>query len=615
MVKKKILWLSDFSRSFTGYAKNAKQVLTYLHKTGKYEIIEYACHPVEWEDSKLDALPWKGYGAVPKSRQLQSEIEETPGAINAVKYGHFYLNEIITKEKPDIFIGANDFWAFNGLYDEPWWNDINCALWTTIDSLPIYKDALANAGKIENFWVWSKFAETEMHRLGHKHVKTIHGAFDTNNFKPLPNKQELRARHGIAEDDFIVGFVFRNQVRKLVGTLLEGYSIHKKLNSKTKCKLLLHTSWTTGWKIEDFIEEFGIDPKDVLATHVCSSCGGYSIKPYEGEDKKCGLCGGVNTLVTPNTNLGVDDGAMAEIYNMMDFYVHPVTSGGLEMPIVEAMMCGVPVATSNYACGKEYCEQDFVDNIDHTTYREFSSQFIKAQPCPHHIAQIMGDAQNEDLTERSTQSNEWAKEEYSKEKTCKQIEAWLDSCETPKHAYDLENRYGNEKYPNKNISDDTEWAIDLIKGVFHVQETEDSESVKQVVAKLKSSSTREEVYNKTISAAQKLNGVHRKEDVKEYFDEKDTDTAYFVMPDRASEKMLCWKKLLTLKEKHKKVFLVGEEEDSALFEEVGDFEVIPRNDRSEKMEWAFSLKNKEGEKRVKTFAAIEGGVYREYNNG
>ena len=40
--KKKILFHSNHSKAFTGFGKNCKNVLTYLHKTGKYEIIEAA---------------------------------------------------------------------------------------------------------------------------------------------------------------------------------------------------------------------------------------------------------------------------------------------------------------------------------------------------------------------------------------------------------------------------------------------------------------------------------------------------------------------------------------------------------------------------------------------
>ena len=39
---KKILFHSNSAKAFTGFGKNSKNILRYLHKTGKYEIIEFA---------------------------------------------------------------------------------------------------------------------------------------------------------------------------------------------------------------------------------------------------------------------------------------------------------------------------------------------------------------------------------------------------------------------------------------------------------------------------------------------------------------------------------------------------------------------------------------------
>ena len=44
-------------------------------------------------------------------------------------------------------------------------------------------------------------------------------------------KLALREKHGINHDDFIVGFVFRNQLRKSVPNLLEGFNLFR--NSQT----------------------------------------------------------------------------------------------------------------------------------------------------------------------------------------------------------------------------------------------------------------------------------------------------------------------------------------------------------------------------------------------
>jgi hypothetical protein len=62
---KKILFHSNFSRAFTGFGKNAKNILRYLFSTGKYEIIE-AANGMPFEGPETLRQPWKSYGTLNK---------------------------------------------------------------------------------------------------------------------------------------------------------------------------------------------------------------------------------------------------------------------------------------------------------------------------------------------------------------------------------------------------------------------------------------------------------------------------------------------------------------------------------------------------------------------
>ena len=42
-MRKKIVFQSDFSLAKTGFGRNAKTILKYLYKTGKYDIVHYSC--------------------------------------------------------------------------------------------------------------------------------------------------------------------------------------------------------------------------------------------------------------------------------------------------------------------------------------------------------------------------------------------------------------------------------------------------------------------------------------------------------------------------------------------------------------------------------------------
>ena len=101
----------------------------------------------------------------------------------------------------------------------------NCMIWTTLDSLPILPEAINSAPKIKNFYVWASFAEKALNSMGHNHVKTLHGSVDCSNFYRMDNEKRatLRQRFGIPQNSYIIGYVFRNQLRKTVPNLLDGF--------------------------------------------------------------------------------------------------------------------------------------------------------------------------------------------------------------------------------------------------------------------------------------------------------------------------------------------------------------------------------------------------------
>ena len=176
MRKKKLLFQSDFSLLKTGFAKNAKSVLSYLYSTGKYEIYHYCCGLNELSP-ELKQTPWKSLGCMPSSPEKVKQIQDDPFLSKTCHYGSFMLDEVVNEVKPDVYIAAQDIWGINFAVPKPWFKKIKSALWTTLDSLPILPSAIEIAPQTKNYWIWSDFATKELHKLGHKHVKTLHGAF------------------------------------------------------------------------------------------------------------------------------------------------------------------------------------------------------------------------------------------------------------------------------------------------------------------------------------------------------------------------------------------------------------------------------------------------------
>jgi len=437
---KRILFHSNSAKAFTGFGKNAKNILRYLHKTNKYEIIEFA-NGVQWGNQSLSLRPWKAQGSLPNNPALIRELQSDQQKSRIASYGGYMIDQAIKEYKPDVYIGCEDIWAFADYWKKPWWDKINNMIWTTLDSQPILPQALEAAPKTKNFYVWASFAEKDMNQLGHNHVNTLHGTVNTEDFYKISNldKQKIRSKFNLS-DEFIIGFVFRNQLRKSVPNLLEGFKIFKK--ECPKAKLLLHTHWSEGWDIPRLLKEKNIDNNDILTTYFCSACQNYAIAPFCGQEQTCPFCGSEKTFNTTNTRAGVDESQLNEIYNIMDVYCHPFTSGGMEIPIFEAKMTELITLVTNYSCGEDSSNIECGSfPLDWSEYREPGTQFIKASTYPSSIAKQLKKVYNMKLDKKlqmGKKARDWTIENYSTESVGKKLEKIIDEMPAIEYDFDLE---------------------------------------------------------------------------------------------------------------------------------------------------------------------------------
>ena len=416
----------------TGFGKNARNILLALHKDPNIEIIEAG------NGAKLGAdllTPWESYGTHPNNPNILQAIQGDPQKERMSSYGFYTIDEIVEKCKPDIYLGVEDIWAFTEYQNKPWWTQVNKVLWTTLDSIPILDQALQMEPHCDKMLVWASFAEEAMKKLGHKGVETLHGAVDYSNFKPLDNREEIRKKFGL-NDQYVIGYVFKNQLRKSVPNLLKGFKIFKEKNPEVKAKLLLHTDWgERGWDIPRYIKEMGLDPNDVLSTYVCHSCDFYYISPYQGEDKNCPRCKKEKSFKTKTSNKGVGEIELNEIYNCMDVYCHPFTSGGQELPIQEAKAAGLITLVTEYSCGTDSCyEHQGGIPLKWNEYREPHTQFIKASTCSYDIASKLRKVYQMSETDKyllSTKAIKYVKEEFSTDTISKKLKEILFSLKKP----------------------------------------------------------------------------------------------------------------------------------------------------------------------------------------
>ena len=547
---KKLLFQTDSSLAKTGFGRNAKALLSYLYRTKKYDIVQYCCG-TDYSNPILKTTPWKSVGTLPDDPAERHRIGQDPGQARLASYGGHLIDKVIKEEKPDFYFGVQDIWGTEFAIAKPWFDKINSVIWTTLDSLPILPTAIANAPKIKNYWIWSSFATKALNAMGHDHVKTVHGCIDARNFFRLEDSEraKLRQKNNIEEDAFIVGFVFRNQLRKSVPNLLEGYSKWKAENKPDKkTYLLLHTYWKEGWGIHKLAEEYGIDRSEILTTYVCRKCGDYQIKKYDGEDQKCKRCFSEKSQVTTNVGLGVREDQLNEVYNFMDVYCHPFTSGGQEIPIQEAKLTELITLVTNYSCGEENCEEGSESIIlEWSEYREHQTEFKKASTYPHSIAEGIGTVYQMNPTQRREKgkiSRQWALDNFSVEVIGKFFEDFIDN--TDSLGYNFEEEESSEKkekqHPNAIIphtESDSEWVLALYKEILNVDSHVNDDGYKTWMKQLEHKVPRAQIEEYFRKVARDHNEKYFPVKLEDLLDKDDKGKRIaYVMPESAVDVLL-----------------------------------------------------------------------------
>lgn len=561
MNKPTILYCSDYTFKKTGFARHSKALLTYLYKTDKYNIVHYA-GGIEENHVDFSRTPWKTVGCIPNNKQIIDNLNKDPQLARAAGYGSYLLDKTIKEFKPDIYIASQDFWGVDFAIEKKWWNKIPCLLHVTLDSLPIYKNAVKKAPSIENFWVWSEFAEKEMHRLGFGHVKTCHGIIDHTHFFNLgeEKRKSLRDRFGFPPDSMVIGFVFRNQLRKSVPNLLEGYSMFKKMNPEIKnTYLLLHTSFDEGWNIIDLANQYGISEREILTTYICHNCGNYDISPKKTSQKSCRWCGVKNTLSTTSTSIGVTESQLNEVYNLMDVYVHPFTSGGQEIPIQEAKLTELVTLVTDYSCGKDACVKEACSlPLEWAKYTEFTSEFIKASTLPSSIARQLSKWFKLSQSEKSrmgSAAREWTIKSYSTEVVAKKFENWIDESLALNKKYDFAAKElpKNPEAIIETIEDNSAWLISLYKNILNMEVDDRDEGHQYWMKQLKNGMLRTDIEKFFRDVATQDNEKEScKIDFNEILNPKDKKRVLLILPESIGDLFMATSLFKSIRERYPK---------------------------------------------------------------
>jgi hypothetical protein len=85
---------------------------------------------------------------------------------------------------------------------------------------------------------------------------------------PQDKINEILTKNNLPLDSFIIGFVFRNQLRKLINTQIEAYAQFKRVNPELKNTFLYtHTHYGEGWDIHRLCEQYGVNKRGNKTVH------------------------------------------------------------------------------------------------------------------------------------------------------------------------------------------------------------------------------------------------------------------------------------------------------------------------------------------------------------
>ena len=92
--KKKLLFQTDYSLAKTGFGRNAKILLEYLHNTGKYDLVHYVVG-LNYSNPELKRTPWKSIGCLPDDQQEMQQLQKDPNVARLASYGAHYIDRVI----------------------------------------------------------------------------------------------------------------------------------------------------------------------------------------------------------------------------------------------------------------------------------------------------------------------------------------------------------------------------------------------------------------------------------------------------------------------------------------------------------------------------------------
>ena len=346
--KLRVLWCGESSFLNTGYSVYAKELLTRLHSSNKYEIAEMGCY-AEANDPKIQDVPWRFYPTLPTN----SEERNIYASSSTAQFGEWRFDDICLDFKPDVVIDIRDWWMMEYQNRSPFRKFFKWAIMPTVDSEPQQEQYISTYMDADAIFTYSEFGKEVLEKDSNGHIRVLDICSPAANFeflKPSSNKKQHKKAFGFLDDVTLIGTVMRNQRRKLYPNLISTFRklLDENPSFQKNTFLYIHSSYPdVGWDLPYFLKKYNMG-NHTLFTYKCKSCGSFFPSFFQGSLIPCASCG-QKSAVMPNTNFGVTTQELGQIINCFDLYVQYSVCEGFGMPQVEAAACGVPVISVDYS--------------------------------------------------------------------------------------------------------------------------------------------------------------------------------------------------------------------------------------------------------------------------
>ena len=431
MNKKRVLLVSEAHYLGSGFGTYAKELLTRLHKTDKYELAEFASYGNMGEHRNI---PWLFYTNLPQQNNKAETDFYNSNPSNA--FGAWRFDKVCLDFKPDIVLCYRDPWMDNWIEHSALRRYFHWVWMPTVDSAPQRQEWIDTFASCDAVLAYSEFGGEVLQQQGKEKIN-FHGCaspgIDPAIYKPLP-KNAHRQELDLDPDCFIVGTVMRNQKRKLFFELMKVFRLfldQAPSEIAAKTFLYLHTSYPEkiGWDIANGIVENKLGGK-VLMSYICKNCKQFFPHFFQDALCTCKFCGQFSA-VCPSVSFGLPAEDLPKIYNLFDIYVQYAICEGFGMPQVEAAACGVPIAATDYSAMRDVLRATHGYPIPvQTFFREMETNAERAYPDNQKCADILINFFNQTSEERMAEAVEVRKntiKRYTWDDTAKVWENYIDT--------------------------------------------------------------------------------------------------------------------------------------------------------------------------------------------